>query len=117
MIGRTVNCSGMTNYTFIVETIMIYQFFFIKQKTAYEMRIIDWISDVCSSDLRSIGDRNYYNFMPPAAACRRRFRHIAEEPTPRARSYLRQQPWQHSIGRASCRDRVFQYVLISVFAV
>src|SRR3546814_464412 len=26
-------------------------FFFIKQKTAYEMRIIDWSSDVCSSDL------------------------------------------------------------------
>src|SRR3546814_4812613 len=26
-------------------------FFFIKQKTAYEMRISDWSSDVCSSDL------------------------------------------------------------------
>src|SRR3546814_6410852 len=25
--------------------------FFFKQKTAYEMRISDWISDVCSSDL------------------------------------------------------------------
>src|SRR3546814_4918503 len=28
-------------------------FFFCKQKTAYEMRISDWSSDVCSSDLRS----------------------------------------------------------------
>src|SRR3546814_3050781 len=28
-------------------------FFFFKQKTAYEMRISDWSSDVCSSDLRS----------------------------------------------------------------
>src|SRR3546814_4808265 len=27
-------------------------FFFFKQKTAYEMRISDWSSDVCSSDLR-----------------------------------------------------------------
>src|SRR3546814_4479195 len=27
-------------------------FFFVKQKTAYEMRISDWSSDVCSSDLR-----------------------------------------------------------------
>src|SRR3546814_5254988 len=27
------------------------EFFFVKQKTAYEMRISDWISDVCSSDL------------------------------------------------------------------
>src|SRR3546814_14585692 len=28
-------------------------FFFFKQKTAYEMRISDWSSDVCSSDLRT----------------------------------------------------------------
>src|SRR3546814_6312159 len=30
---------------------MTYLFFFFKQKTAYEMRISDWSSDVCSSDL------------------------------------------------------------------
>src|SRR3546814_5259580 len=30
----------------------IFFFFFFKQKTAYEMRISDWSSDVCSSDLR-----------------------------------------------------------------
>src|SRR3546814_7214172 len=29
-------------------------FFFFKQKTAYEMRISDWSSDVCSSDLIGI---------------------------------------------------------------
>src|SRR3546814_9916277 len=29
------------------------RFFFFKQKTAYEMRISDWSSDVCSSDLNS----------------------------------------------------------------
>src|SRR3546814_5279503 len=29
-------------------------FCFFKQKTAYEMRISDWSSDVCSSDLKSI---------------------------------------------------------------
>src|SRR3546814_10859656 len=29
----------------------VYRFFFFKQKTAYEMRISDWSSDVCSSDL------------------------------------------------------------------
>src|SRR3546814_13234796 len=29
-------------------------FFFVKQKTAYEMRISDWSSDVCSSDLRPL---------------------------------------------------------------
>src|SRR3546814_5321043 len=30
---------------------MIVNFFFFEQKTAYEMRISDWSSDVCSSDL------------------------------------------------------------------
>src|SRR3546814_16044046 len=30
---------------------LIFCFFFFKQKTAYEMRISDWSSDVCSSDL------------------------------------------------------------------
>src|SRR3546814_2263772 len=30
-------------------------FFFFKQKTAYEMRISDWSSDVCSSDLLAVG--------------------------------------------------------------
>src|SRR3546814_13355864 len=30
---------------------MFFVFFFFKQKTAYEMRISDWSSDVCSSDL------------------------------------------------------------------
>src|SRR3546814_3607866 len=35
----------------------MYFVFFFKQKTAYEMRISDWSSDVCSSDLISkIGD-------------------------------------------------------------
>src|SRR3546814_10564949 len=32
-------------------------FFFFKQKTAYEMRISDWSSDVCSSDLA--GDAHF----------------------------------------------------------
>src|SRR3546814_4060730 len=34
-------------------------FFFFKQKTAYEMRISDWSSDVCSSDLRRAADWFY----------------------------------------------------------
>src|SRR3546814_4256893 len=34
-------------------------FFFFKQKTAYEMRISDWSSDVCSSDLLT----------PPVISC------------------------------------------------
>src|SRR3546814_11934630 len=31
--------------------VLLFWFFFFKQKTAYEMRISDWSSDVCSSDL------------------------------------------------------------------
>src|SRR3546814_18691711 len=31
--------------------VVVWFFFFFKQKTAYEMRISDWSSDVCSSDL------------------------------------------------------------------
>src|SRR3546814_14212861 len=31
--------------------LVLFLFFFFKQKTAYEMRISDWSSDVCSSDL------------------------------------------------------------------
>src|SRR3546814_6389111 len=34
-------------------------FFFFKQKTAYEMRISDWSSDVCSSDLTDYVTRLY----------------------------------------------------------
>src|SRR3546814_8878438 len=34
---------------------VIIVFFFFKQKTAYEMRISDWSSDVCSSDLVFLG--------------------------------------------------------------
>src|SRR3546814_10104145 len=45
-------------------------FFFFKQKTAYEMRISDWSSDVCSSDLscsqrpiRQLRSRNCFSTM------------------------------------------------------
>src|SRR3546814_6838050 len=34
-----------------VNLLCVFLFFFFKQKTAYEMRISDWSSDVCSSDL------------------------------------------------------------------
>src|SRR3546814_13589212 len=36
-------------------SIYLFVFLFFKQKTAYEMRISDWSSDVCSSDLRGCG--------------------------------------------------------------
>src|SRR3546814_9607646 len=46
-------------------SLVFFLFFFFKQKTAYEMRISDWSSDVCSSDLLHIGGagvaRGYLN--------------------------------------------------------
>src|SRR3546814_1290170 len=38
-------------YLVYVRMSILGSFFFFKQKTAYEMRISDWSSDVCSSDL------------------------------------------------------------------
>src|SRR3546814_3823457 len=43
--------SCMSSLLFVVCLFSL--FFFFKQKTAYEMRISDWSSDVCSSDLLS----------------------------------------------------------------
>src|SRR3546814_3952825 len=36
---------------------MLVIFFFLEQKTAYEMRISDWSSDVCSSDLEEVREQ------------------------------------------------------------
>src|SRR3546814_1958498 len=40
--------------------------FFCKQKTAYEMRISDWSSDVCSSDLEAQARRRGFDAAPGA---------------------------------------------------
>src|SRR3546814_6532262 len=40
----------LNNYSLLLSNV----FFFFKQKTAYEMRISDWSSDVCSSDLADV---------------------------------------------------------------
>src|SRR3546814_18010349 len=49
-------------------SIVLYFFFVFKQKTAYEMRISDWSSDVCSSDLRSLlGFQHASDFTRPTA--------------------------------------------------
>src|SRR3546814_12003166 len=48
-------------FTYIVVCSLV--FFFFKQKTAYEMRISDWSSDVCSSDLRGRHDGTFQREM------------------------------------------------------
>src|SRR3546814_9158147 len=76
-------------------------FFFFKQKTAYEMRISDWSSDVCSSDLGSrLEGRGVSPLTPPPLPAARG---PASAPAPWAAA-------RRQIGRASCRERVCQYV-------
>src|SRR3546814_3164083 len=61
---------------FIVCIYALLVFFFFKQKTAYEMRISDWSSDVCSSDLPipgGCGDDLDANAQPRSCASNRRF--------------------------------------------
>src|SRR3546814_3001097 len=48
MFNEIAFCSKLLYHVMWVAT----RFLFFKQKTAYEMRISDWSSDVCSSDLR-----------------------------------------------------------------
>src|SRR3546814_2642156 len=93
-----------------------YCVFFFKQKTAYEMRISDWSSDVCSSDLRSTDKTNgtaddiptirHQSFDSPKPQERRNNINtaIGRIGPPGSRSIDKQN------GRASCRERVCQYV-------
>src|SRR3546814_9850888 len=47
-------CIGVIVISLLELSWFYFVFFFFKQKTAYEMRISDWSSDVCSSDLHSL---------------------------------------------------------------
>src|SRR3546814_7890115 len=87
-------------------------FFFFKQKTAYEMRISDWSSDVCSSDLagRQVGDRQAGG----GPECGRGHARQHRLDPHALFGKLVVQGLGHgedvAIGRASCRERVCQYV-------
>src|SRR3546814_9144512 len=59
-------------YSFCLLYVMCHCVFFFKQKTAYEMRISDWSSDVCSSDLAPVVI--YRRARPATATIRGRFR-------------------------------------------
>src|SRR3546814_9647785 len=98
---------------------MLY-FFFFKQKTAYEMRISDWSSDVCSSDLRepcvifahlAHGSRARAKDLHRRAFRPFRQSDLARQSAPVGESTnLRIPVAAIEIGRASCRERVCQYV-------
>src|SRR3546814_4091595 len=88
--------------------------FFFKQKTAYEMRISDWSSDVCSSDLLGGLHREAAGDDAVAAGDRRldarcRDHLIVEDDGEDAPDVVAGRVAEE-IGRASCRERVCQYV-------
>src|SRR3546814_3723164 len=78
-------------------------FFFFKQKTAYEMRISDWSSDVCSSDLRRVGQATGDRLVETGA-------NLVEAFLGAGAGHEWLVVRVAEIGRASCRERVCQYV-------
>src|SRR3546814_8031725 len=87
-------------------------FFFFKQKTAYEMRISDWSSDVCSSDLVDFSIPAALDANLAAARAARTPIVIGTTGLGDAHHALIDEAAREiaEIGRASCRERVCQYV-------
>src|SRR3546814_4140664 len=101
--------------------------FFFKQKTAYEMRISDWSSDVCSSDLLDLGVGRVVvariaeaRAAGRADAARRALEGGGMVHRRDQRLVLRVDEAERlggqEIGRASGRERVCRDVLLSVVA-
>src|SRR3546814_3160815 len=103
--SRFLSCVLFSSITTLY--ILLCVLFFFKQKTAYEMRISDWSSDVCSSDL--VPKRDIEDVWIA----------IALHTTPGIPEHMRPtialvttgvEMDVPEIGRASCRERVCQYV-------
>src|SRR3546814_7941907 len=96
---------------------------FFKQKAAYELRISDWSSDVCSSDLALVHDRHLaaVDLTAVGEAIGHRYPVRSANRLDATLMYLRAASWAQAtalssgsssrkIGRASCRERVCQSV-------
>src|SRR3546814_1258423 len=102
----------------VTTCVFVFFIFFFKQKTAYEMSISDWSSDVCSSDLipvdaRAGAARSRRAAGPGPRPADARADHPARRAGGDQRAQRRPaQPRRRAreIGRASCRERVCQYV-------
>src|SRR3546814_9324606 len=99
----------------VLSALVFFRVFFFKQKTAYEMRISDWSSDVCSSDLTKGGNtaaawrlvnllRTFCNeleiIVPAKAMSAGTLMCLGADKIVMTKK----------IGRASCRERVCQSV-------
>src|SRR3546814_9345349 len=87
--------------------LVYFVFFFFKQKTAYEMRISDWSSDVCSSD--PLG-RAQHAHQQCGALGAEVGGGAVEVGAGGGFDAVGAPPEVDEIGRASCRERVCQYV-------
>src|SRR3546814_9104226 len=91
-------------------------FFFFKQKTAYEMRISDWSSDVCSSDLlqesraeeRNVAETGNVQLGQAGNLVARQAAEddAIEQGGGAERQDVEADADHQQIGRASCRERV-----------
>src|SRR3546814_7046987 len=99
--------------------VFVLYFFFFKQKTAYEMRISDWSSDVCSSDLLALRNPDFTTAQRIGQAINAAFAGDVAQPLDPGTVQLTVPPQYRGnsvalltreIGRASCRERVCQYV-------
>src|SRR3546814_9451439 len=99
--------------------LLYFLFFFFKQKTAYEMRISDWSTDVCSSDLSGLDENEFRcalaaQELQSAAKCTIFVSFNIDFPKGiggRREDFIgNYRPFDDKIGRASCRERVCQYV-------
>src|SRR3546814_8171508 len=97
--------------------ILLFVFFFFKQKTAYEMRISDWSSDVCSSDLTN--EQAGLTFATGLKSILRQdpdvilvgeIRDVETARIATQSALTGHFVLSSQIGRASCRERVCQYV-------
>src|SRR3546814_6883542 len=99
--------------SYLMQCILIHSslFFFFKQKTAYEMRISDWSSDVCSSDLdlAQHAFRRLQHHHRAVDVARLADGGIDQDAATRVEPH-RLGAEQPEIGRASGRERVCQYV-------
>src|SRR3546814_3689983 len=84
--------------------------FFFKQKTAYEMRISDWSSDVCSSDLRKTVIKILNEALATEIVCVLRYKYHYFKASGINATAVATEFAEHAteeqIGRASCRERV-----------
>src|SRR3546814_4222220 len=112
-------CFYVLLYCSLLSGFFIFCFFFFKQKTAYEMRISDWSSDVCSSDLQ--GRVRFVRSASKAAARRRAEPALSHRQRPDdrrqrqvhdRRTHGRQRSEERRVGKecvSTCRSRWSPY--------